>query len=505
MVVRGWTIGLCAAIALAAPIAVAAQQAELSGEAARQDMMRQLGVTGMNSGPSADPHAPDAANYDEAKATPYPDLPDPLRTDAGAPVTTAKQWWTQRRPEIVAAYERDVYGRVPDSAPRIDWRVAITDHERVGFTPVIARRVIGHAEDPAAPGIAVDIRMTVVVPAAAKGPVPLLVMFGRDDFPLPSEPSRADYERIDAALKALLAKQDPALGPVFAAHPAFMLHPQPPFRLPERDAHGDYPRPDQIIAAGWGYALLDSDTIQPDDAGALQRGVIGLANRGRPRTPEQWGVLRAWAWGASRAFDFLSKDPAIDPHRIGIEGVSRYGKAALLTMAFDQRFAVVLVGSSGKGGATLLRRNFGEAVTSLSGGSHYWMAGNFLRYGAAAGRDVRTAKDLPVDSHELIALCAPRPVFVSYGVPEAGDAQWLDHRGSLMATIAAGRVYRLLGAKDLGLGDDYRNATLPPVNTGPIGGALAWRQHDGGHTDTPNLTYFLNWADAQLRVGAAKL
>ncbi|WP_315760919.1 hypothetical protein [Sphingomonas sp. Y38-1Y] len=471
-----------------------------TSDQARADMMKRMRITRLIPGPAADPAAPNAANYDEARANPYPSLPDALTTTAGRPVRTPADWWRVRRPEIAAAYAREVYGEVPANAPRIDWRVTITDRERVGFTPVIARRVIGHAEAADAPGLSVDIRMTVVTPADAKGPVPLLVMYGRDDFPAPSQPSRAEFERIDAAMKAALIAQDATLKAVFDAHPAFTLAQQPPFAFPQRDAQGDLPRPDQVIAAGWGYAMLDSETIQPDDGAGLTRGVIGLANRGQLRSPEQWGALRAWAWGASRALDFLAADPAVDGKRVGIEGVSRYGKAALIAMAFDDRFAVALVGSSGKGGTTLLRRNYGEAVASLAGGQHHWMAGNFMRYAAAEGRDVRNPGDLPVDAHLLLALCAPRPVFISYGVPEAGDAHWLDHRGSLMAAVAAGRVYRLLGARDLGLGDDWRAATLPPVNTGLLERALAWRQHDGGHTDTPNLTIFAKWADRQLGV-----
>jgi hypothetical protein len=477
-----------------------ARTSAVTSDQMRDDMMRQLGLTRMNPGRNADSKAPGAANYDEARADPYPALPDPLRTDGGRPVRTAADWWKLRRPEILAAYEREVYGRVPADAPAIDWRVTITDRQRVGFTPVIARRVVGHADNARAPGIAVDIRMTVVTPANAKGPVPLLIMLGRDDFPAPSQPNRAEFERIDAAIKRMLVAQDPSLAQVFADHPAFTLAEQHPFRMPQRDARGDLPRPDQLIAAGWGYAMLDTETIQPDDGAALTRGIIGLSNAGRPRTPDQWGALRAWAWGASRALDFLERDPAIDGKRVGIEGVSRYGKAALVAMAFDPRFAVALVGSSGKGGTTLLRRDFGESVTNLTGGSHYWMAGNFMRYGAAAGRDVRNPGQLPVDAHELIALCAPRPVFISYGIPAEGDDHWLDHRGSLMAAVAAEPVYRLLGARGLGLGDDWRNVALPPVNTGLLDGALAWRQHDGGHTDTPNLTTFLKWADGQLGV-----
>src|SRR4029077_18122241 len=213
--------------------------------------------------------------------------------------------------------------------------------------------------------------------------------------------------------------------------------------------------------------------------------------------PDDWGALRAWAWGASRGLDYLETDKAVDAKRVGIEGVSRFGKAALVTMAFDSRFAVVLVGSSGEGGAKPHRRNFGESVETLTGsGEFHWMAGNFLKYGAAdASFGSKNAGDLPVDAHELIALCAPRPTFISYGVPEKGDAKWLDHQGSFMATVAAGPVFRLLGAKDLGTSDDYKKEKMPAVNASMLGGQLAWRQHDGGHTDAPNWKYFIPWAD----------
>ena len=181
---------------------------------------------------------------------------------------------------------------------------------------------------------------------------------------------------------------------------------------------------------------------------------------------------------------------------MGIEGVSRYGKAALVTLAFEPRFALGLIGSSGEGGAKLNRRNFGEAVESLTGGEYYWMAGNFMKYGASeATFGSKNAGDIPVDSHELIALCAPRLTFMSYGLPAAGDAKWLDQQGSFMATVAAQPVFELLGAKGLGVPDDYKNAKMPPVNSGLLEGELAWRQHDGGHTDAPNMKWFLLWAD----------
>jgi lysophospholipase L1-like esterase len=207
--------------------------------------------------------------------------------------------------------------------------------------------------------------------------------------------------------------------------------------------------------------------------------------------------LRAWAWGAARALDYLETLPAVDARKVGIEGVSRYGKAALVTMAFEPRFAVVLVGSSGEGGVKPHRRDFGESVENLaSSGAYHWMAGNFLKYAAAESAfGARNAGDIPVDAHELIALCAPRPTFISYGIPEKGDANWLDQQGSFMATVAAGPVFRLLGVRDLGVKEDYRVATMPPVNTGLLEGELAWRQHDGGHEDRTNMSSFLGWAN----------
>ena len=459
-------------------------------------MMRKLGITALKPGPSGDPDAPDHANYDEATAGPNPGLPDPLTTFAGRKVTTPEMWWKVRRPEIAETYAREVYGRIPANVPKVTWRVRATDREEMGWPrkPVIARRLIGHVDNSAYPAINVDIRMTVVTPADAKGPVPLLIMFGRDTIPAPSQPTRAEYERMDAALKAVLVKQDPSLARVFQAHQALALESQPPVKFPDPNTIS---RPDVLIQAGWGYAMLDTASIQADNGAGLTRGIIGLVNHGQTRSPDQWGALRAWAGGASRAFDYLSKDPSVDAKHIGIEGVSRWGKAALVTMAFDRRFAMVLIGSSGKGGVTPLRRNFGEAVSSLGTGEYYWMAGNFLKYNAASMQSGKplTIADLPVDSNELLALCAPRLTFISYGIPEKGDAKWLDQRGSWMAALAASPVWDLLGAHGLMENVDYRTQPMPPVNHGLLDHRLAWRQDDGGHTDAPNIKPFTQWAD----------
>ena len=462
------------------------------------NMMKQLGIKALRPGPSGDDKAPNHANYDSALANPYPDLPDVLTLKNGKKITTADGWWKQRRPEIVEDFEREVYGRIPAGVPKVSWTVKVAEREFLGFTPVMAKQLIGHVDNSAYPAIEVNIKMTLVLPVNAKGPVPLLMMFARSALPSPMQPPADDLEKINAAIKQLLTKDHPELQPIFDRYPAYEpIASQAPagFGLP-RPA-GDPPTAQQLIADGWGYILIDPNSIQADNGAGLTRGIIGLVNKGQPRKPDDWGALRAWAWGAARALDYLeASEPTVDAKHVGIEGVSRYGKAALVTLAFEPRFAMGLIGSSGEGGAKLHRRNWGEAVESLTGGEYYWMAGNFMKYGASdATFGAKTAKDLPVDSHELIALCAPRLCFVSYGVPSQGDARWLDHQGSYMAAVAAGPVYQVLGAKDLGVSSDYHTEKMPPVNTGLLDGQLAWRQHDGGHTDAPNVKYFIQWAD----------
>jgi hypothetical protein len=479
-----------------APLQSAFQPVTFTAEQDHQNMIEQLGIKALRPGPSGNEKAPNHANYDESKANPFPNLPDPLTLENGEKVRAPAMWWHERRPEIVEDFEREVYGRVPADVPKVTWSVSVTDKERIGFDPVVAKEVIGHVDNSAYPLINVNIRMTLVTPANAKGPVPVLMMFGHSGFPAANQPSADELERINAALKALLVQQDPSLREVFEQHPAYELETPPALQVPSFIADGDPPTTWQLIADGWGFATIDPGSIQADDGAGLTRGIIGLVNKGQPRKPDDWGALRAWAWGAGRGFDYLETDPAVDAKHVGIEGVSRFGKAALVTMAFDQRFAMVLVGSSGKGGATLFRRNFGEAVENLTGGEYYWMAGNFMKYGASdAMFGSRNAGDLPVDSHELIALCAPRLTFISYGLPEKGDAKWLDQQGSFMAAVAASPVFSLLGTKGLGISEDYHTANMPGVNVGLLDGQLAWRQHDGGHSDAPNMKFFLKWAD----------
>jgi len=479
-----------------------------TAEQDHQNMMDQLGIKALRPGPSGNEKDANHANYDEALANPYPNLPDALTLKNGKKVTTKDDWFNLRRPEIVEDMEREVYGRLPANLPRVTWQTKFIDHEYVGFNPVIAKQLVGHVDNSAYPLIEVNIEMTLVLPANAKGPVPLLMMFGPARVPNASQPNPAEVDLLNDALRKMLSA-DTTLKKMLDAHPAYQLvtatngftFPKPPTPGPVDQpgvlgVNNDPPSPEQLIAAGWGFAYINPASIQADNGAGLTRGLIGLVNKGQPRKPDDWGALRAWAWGAARGLDYIeANEPAVNAKQVGIEGVSRYGKAALVTMAFEPRFAMALIGSSGEGGAKLNRRNFGEAVENITGGEYYWMAGNFMKYGASsASFGPKTANDIPVDAHELIALCAPRLVFISYGAPERGDAKWLDQQGSYMATVAAGAVYKLLGAKDLGVTNDYKTEKMPPVNTPLLDGQLAWRQHDQGHQDQANMKWFIQWA-----------
>jgi hypothetical protein len=240
----------------------------------------------------------------------------------------------------------------------------------------------------------------------------------------------------------------------------------------------------QLLAKGWGYAILIPTRYQADNGAGLTQGIIGLMNKGQPRKLDDWGTLRAWAWGAGRVIDYFETCKNIDAKCIGIEGLSRYGKAALVAMAYDPRIAIGFIGSSGAGGAKILRRVFGEQVENLaSSGEYHWFAPNFIKYAGPL-----TPNDLPVDAHELIALCAPRPVFISCGSIDM-EGGWIDAKGMFLAAVHAGPVYTLLGKKDLGITE------MPVKETTLMDGDIAFRQHAGGHTVIPNWPYFIQFAE----------
>ncbi len=430
-----------------APEASLPPPVHLTSEQDHQRTMDLLHITSLRRGADGDPKSPYAANYDESKANSFAKLPDPLVLKNGKPVTTAKMWWDKRRPEIVEDFDREVYGRVPKNTPKVNWDVVSTTKEMNGEVPIITRKLVGHVDNSEYPLVTVDVDLTLTTPANASGRVPVIMEFG-----------------LSPAVMAALAK-----------------------RFPQMSAPGSRPSwQQQVLAKGWGYAIYIPTSVQADNGEGLTQGIIGLVNEGQPRKLDDWGALRAWAWGASRALDYFETDKFVDAKRVGIAGHSRYGKAALVAMAYDQRFAVGYISSSGEGGAKLFRRNFGEQIGNVAGaGEYHWMAGNFLKYAGPL-----TENDLPVDAHELIALCAPRPVFIGAGATN-GDG-WVDAKGMFLAAVTAGPVYKLLGRKDLGTGE------FPAIETALIDGDVAFRQHKAGHTPAPNWPTFLEFADRYL-------
>jgi len=434
-------------LTLAAAAQTPAPPLQLTAEQDHQRMMDELHITSIRHGADSDPKSAYTVNYDESKANPYPNLPDPLILNDGKRVTTANVWWTQRRPEIVELFDREIFGRMPANTPKVRWEVLSTGRETNGDIPVVTRKLVGHVDSSSYPLITVAIQLTLTTPANATGPVPVMMEIAFD--------------------------------PVFMAALMKRLPPQPVYPGPTWQQ--------QVLAKGWGYAVYIPTSVQADNGAGLTQGIIGLCNKGQPRKPDDWGALRAWAWGASRVLDYFETDKSVDAHQVGIEGHSRYGKAALVTMAYDQRFAIGYISSSGEGGAKLHRRNFGELVENVAGtGEYHWMAGNFIKYAGPLHWN-----DLPVDAHELIALCAPRPVFISGGAIQ-GDG-WTDPKGMFLAAVAAGPVYKLLGKKDLG------TATYPPIETPLIDGDVAFRQHSSGHTPAPNWPTFLTFASRYIK------
>ncbi len=419
-----------------------AQQAATKAD--HQKMLDLLKITALRPGANgSNPQAANYANYDEAKVMSYPPLPDPLVLKNGRKVSSAKIWWSQRRAEIVEDFDREMYGRAPKVTPKVKWEVtSITNEEKYGIA-VITKQLVGHVDNSSYPAVTVDIKLTLTTPANAKAAVPVMMEFGFGQ--LPPRPAGAT----------------------------------PPPNAPPPGT----PWQQQVLEKGWGYAILVPNSIQADNGAGLTQGIIGLVNKGQPRKADDWGSLRAWAWGASRVLDYFETDKAVNAKMVAIEGHSRYGKAALVTMAYEPRIAIGFISSSGAGGAKIHRRNnYGEMVENVAAPSEYhWMAGNYLKYAGPL-----TANDLPIDAHELVALCAPRPVFISAGAVK-GDG-WVDAKGMFLAGAHAGPVYKLLGKKDMG------TMEFPAIETGLMNGDVTFRQHSGGHTPAPNWPTFLTFA-----------
>jgi hypothetical protein len=399
---------------------------------------------------------PASPNYDESKVGAYT-LPDPLVFDNGKPVRTAGEWKKRRRTEILNLFAANVYGRSPEPPKSLRYQVFDEDPHALGGKAIRKQVSIyfssqedGHKED-----------LLLYLPAGGHKPVPVILSlnFGGNQS----------------------VSHDP--GVKLATLWDRKTHER---RQASEESRGTDPRLDveKTLARGYGFATIYYQDIEPDFLGGYEYGIRPLflkPGQAAP-APEEWGAIGAWAYGLSRALDYLEREKGVDAKRLAVMGHSRLGKTALWAGAMDPRFAMVISSCSGEGGASLARRNYGETVRILVDAFPYWFCANFQKYADHADQ-------LPVDAHELIALSAPRPVYVT----AAEDDKWADPRGMFLACVAAGPVYRLLGAQDLGADQ------MPGLNQ-PILHTLAFHFRTGQHTVTPfDWDQFLNFADMHLR------
>ena len=421
------------------------------------------------------------SNYDESKVGTYV-LPDPLVLQNGQPVRDAKTWFKKRRPELLTIYDTEIYGRVPANAPKPTFMVVENDTNALGGFAIHRHVEIRFGKGTNAP----VAHLHMYLPPDATEPVPLLlhiVFFSNPPFP-------------DGTTNAGAAA---------------------PFRRPGFSEGGPITN---IFARGYGYATFRYTDIQPDNSNTYHSGVIGLTLKPGPARPkpDEWGTISAWAWGASRVLDYLEKDRSVDARRVALIGHSRLGKTVLVAGARDPRFALIYSSCAGEMGSSLARRDYGETIDDMAANFPWQFAGNFQKYsghwqekspsppstpltrrqkfGEEGGREGGEGQiNLPVDTHEIIALNAPHPVFIGGGT---GD-QWSDPRGEFLAEVAAGSVYRLVGRQGL----DVTNG--PPIDTPLINGDLGFHYHTGGHTITlSDWNAFLDFADKYFKSASAK-
>jgi hypothetical protein len=376
------------------------------------------------------------SNYSEDKVVPYT-LPDPLVTFDKRRVSTTPMWFKQRRPEILKFFRDEIYGAIPKNAPKVAWEVTQTDDNARKGTAIM-RRIVGRMGDKKD---GPQMNLIVLTPAKATGPVPMLL------------------------------------------HLTFA--PRAGGRPP-----GGFDLVGETLGRGWGYAALGYTDIQPDRPNRWTDGVIGLTlTQGQTKpAANEWGTISAWAWGLSRTIDYFQTDKSVNAKQIAISGASRLGKTVLWASALDERVAAVFAAVPGEMGASLIRRDWGETLDDMAERFGYQFAGNLQKW-------VGKWNDLPVDQHFLIALSAPRPVLVSGGIKD----QWSDPKGQFLALAAAGPVYRLLGAKDLGV------RQMPPLDKPVADGSLAYHYHSSGHTVLPaDWKLFFDFAGRHFKAATTK-
>lgn len=399
---------------------------------------------------------PATTNYDESKVGAYT-LPDPLVFEDGKPVRTAREWTERRRTEILNLFAANFFGRSPAPPKSLRYKVFDEDAHALGGKAIrkqvsiyFSSRDDSHKED-----------LLLYIPAGARKPVPVILSlnFGGNQS----------------------VTKDPGV-----QLPVLWDRKTHEHKLASEESRGTDTgqSAERTVARGYGFATIYYQDIEPDFVGGYELGIrpLFLMPGQTAPAPDEWGAIGAWAYGLSRALDYLEKEKGVDAKRVAVMGHSRLGKTALWAGASDPRFAMVISSCSGEGGASLARRNYGETVRNLVDVFPFWFCANFQKYADRAGQ-------LPVDAHELIALSAPRPVYVT----AAEDDKWADPRGMFLACVAAGPVYRLLGAQDLGTDQ------MPALNQ-PILHTLGFHYRTGQHAVTRfDWTQFMSFMDMHLR------
>lgn len=376
-------------------------------------------------------------NYDEAKVGTYT-LPDPLLLADGRRVRDARTWTTKRRPEIVKLFEENEYGRSPGRPEGMTFDVTEKGTPALDGK-AIRRRVTVHF-----PG-GKKMDLLLYLPAAARKPAPFLMCISfTANSNMVDDPAVTGGEVWGPDKKKIPASQGRKFGKL--------------------DVRG-------LIDAGFGIGTVYYGDIDPDFAGGIEEGVRAhyLKPGQTAPAPDEWGTIGAWAWGLSRAMDYLETDKGVDARRVAIFGVSRLGKTVMWAGAHDPRFALVIASCSGEGGAALSRRNYGETVAHLTAPSRYP-----YQFCANYGKYAKHVDQMPVDANMLVSLMAPRPVLL-----QTGDKDfWSDPKGEFLAAVAAAPVFQLFGKQ--GLGADQ----MPAPGT-EIFHTIGYFEHIGGHGTVP--------------------
>jgi hypothetical protein len=360
-----------------------------------------------------------------------------LKMKNGKVINSTDEWWSIRRPEILKDLQEELYGKIPADSllPKISWSVTTTTGGR-GSSAYIQKEITGTLDVSRYPEVRNKpvISATMRTPANATGPVPVIIFFGG----------------FGNAIESYWMRSNPS---------------------------------------GWGICIFNLAALQPDNGAGLTSYLIGLVNKGNWRKPADWGTLVAWSWGVSRLIDYFETDRSVNAKIIGLTGHSRYGKATLVTMAYEPRVAIGFPSDGGSLGTKMNRRHWGQDLENSTGANEYhWMSGTFFKWAGerTPGQYLpRKIEDCPVDAHSLLALCAPRPVLLNGGT----NSSWTDPYGQYLTTVYASPVYELLGKKGI-----IMNDPKPVIDKAYIDGGVAFRYHNGGHTDAPEWPAFFEFA-----------